>query len=213
MKKTLPLILGLTLATPSIAQVGVGAVGGTLGAGAYIGYEFNEYIGVRVQGTYWNTSDSQNIDGIDYKADLEIGAIGAYADIFPFQGTFRITAGFSNSLTKAEVTNTSSGVVRIGDGAYTINQGDLYGKGDFGSAPYLGIGWGRTAPEGFGFRFDIGAHFLGKPSITYEYRGNNPTVKAALDATGDLEKEAQNAENDIGDVVYPEVSLTISYGW
>lgn len=222
MKKTLisaALATAVSVTAPAMADIGVGVVGGTQGVGAYVGYKINDTFSLRLQGSKWNITQDNTIDDIEYKLDADIGAVGLYADIFPFQGSFRITAGISKSLLDASATNTATEVATIGDVTVTINPGEVSGNLKFDTAPYFGIGWGSTVPEGWGMRFDIGAYLLGKADVTYTVTGNARTQLDAaatlIGSTGDAEiaKEEQKARDDIGDVIYPNISLSISYGW
>ncbi len=211
--------LSLAAVSAVHAEVGVGLVGGSLGAGAYVGIKANDYVSLRLQGTKWNISQTRNVDGIDYDVSLDLGAIGGYVDFYPFQGTFRVSLGLTKSLLDAQVSNASTQTANIGNVSVTVNPGEVSGRATFDTAPYLGIGWGQVAPKGWGFRFDLGAHFLGKPNVDLNVTGNARTqlnaAAALIGSTGDAEiaREEQNARDRIGDVIYPEVSLAVTYGW
>lgn len=219
MKKTIMLsaLLGsVALATsPSYAEVNVGVVGGTNGAGLYVGVPVSDKVNLRVQGTKWSISDTQKIDDIDYDVDVDVGAIGAYVDFHPFGGTFRISAGISKSLHELNAKNkpVANASYSIGDTPITgsVQAGEVKAKADFDMSPYVGIGWGNIATKGWGFRFDLGAYFLGKPNVNYTISDRLKTTFGITEA--DITKEEKRAEDDIGEVIYPEVSLAISYGW
>ncbi|SIO17503.1 hypothetical protein SAMN05443662_1655 [Sulfurivirga caldicuralii] len=216
------LALAMLVAAPIAAQaadtvnnVGVGIVGGTAGAGIALGYRINDKVTLRGEFTKWRLSDTKTIDDVDYDVDLDLGSVGAYLDWHPFAGNFRVSAGFANNLNELRVKNASTETTTVGDATVSINPGDLRGKANFDSAPYLGIGWGNAAPKGWGFRFDLGAWFLGKADVSLSASN---TVRTAIQAQGkdpdtEIRKEEQKARNDIGDVVYPNVSIAVSYGW
>lgn len=141
--------------------------------------------------------------------------MGAYIDLFPFSNNFRVSVGLTKSLINLDIKNVAGSYsVSIGNAniSGTLASGDIKGNAKFDTAPsYLGIGWGQVASSGWGFRFDVGAHFLGKPDVTYTINRSNPILSSVSDA--DIHKEEQRAQDDIGDVIYPEVSLAISYSW
>ena len=209
MKKTLGLIAlsGLMVSAPVLADMDVGVTGGLNGAGIRLGLKLNDALGVRLEGTKWSLSDKRTIDDIRYKADADIGGVGAYLDWHPFSNnSFRLSAGFAKSLHELRVKNAESTLIKIGDTQYPINAGDLKGKANFNTAPYIGIGWGRAGAKGWGFAMDIGAWYLGKADISLS--APQPPVSDA-----DLRKEEQKARNDIGEVWYPNLSITVKYGF
>lgn len=203
-------------AADAARNVGIGIVGGTEGAGIALGYRINDNFTLRGEFTKWSLSDTQTIDDVDYDVDLDLGSVGAYVDWHPFAGSFRISAGFAKNLNELRVKNASTETADIGDVSVTVNPGELRGKATFDSAPYLGIGWGNAAPKGWGFRFDLGAWFLGKPDVSLSASQRVRNIIDAVpgtDANTEIRKEEQKAKNDIGDVVYPNVSIAVSYGW
>jgi len=214
MKRTALALSALLAAAPLAASaadasknMGIGLVGGTEGAGIALGYRINDHFTLRGEFTRWSLSDTKTIDDIDYDIDIDLGSAGLYLDWHPFAGSFRVSAGFARNLNELRIKNITTANLTIGDTTYaSINKGDLRGKANFNNAPYLGIGWGSAVPKGWGFRFDLGAWFLGKPDISLSDRSG--TASAA-----DLRKEEQKARDDIGDIIYPNVSLAVSYGW
>jgi len=206
---------GVLTSTPAAAQIGVGVVGGTNGLGLYVGTPVSDRINVRIQGSKWTISESKKIDDINYDVDLDIGAIGAYLDFHPFSNNFRISAGISKSLHELNIENkpVASASFSIGDTPITgsVQAGEIRGKADFNFAPYVGIGWGNIAHKGWGVRFDLGAHFLGRADVDYTLSNRLKTAFRVTEA--DINKEEQRAEDDIGELIYPEVSLSIHYGW
>ncbi len=210
MKKTLSLIAlsGLVASAPVLADMDVGVTGGLNGAGIRLGLKLNDSLGVRLEGTKWSLSDKRTIDNIRYKADADIGGVGAYLDWHPFSGnSFRLSAGFAKSLHELRVKNASTVNVTVGDTTYpAIPPGSLKAKANFNAAPYFGIGWGRAGAKGWGFAVDIGAWYLGKADVSFS--DSSGTVSQS-----DLRKEEQKARNDIGEVWYPNLSITVKYGF
>ncbi len=218
MKKTLGLIAlsGLMVSAPVLADMDVGVTGGLNGAGVRLGLKLNDALGVRLEGTKWSLSEKTTIDDIRYKADADIGGVGAYLDWHPFSNnSFRLSAGFAKSLHELRAKNISTGTVDIGGDTYTVQPGDVFGKASFDTAPYIGIGWGRTGAKGWGFAVDIGAWYLGKSDVNLDVSQNirNQAALAGYNIDQDIADEERKARNDIGEVWYPNLSITVKYGF
>ena len=86
----------------------------------------------------------------------------------------------------------------IGDETYD-QAGTLHGELDTkNTAPFVGIGFGRHTRGGFGVTFDLGVAFVGEPDVILNAEGpiaSEPGLQAELD------KEAQNIQDDAGDIL------------
>ncbi len=198
-------VLVLAGTVQAAGEVGVGLLGGTGGFGAQAAYRVSDELGLRVQAARWSTSRDEEIDGTDYKADLTLGAAGLLLDWHPTGGTFRVTGGVTKSLFDASFSN-HTGSIEVGDRRYFLNEGSLTGAVSFGTAPYLGIGWGTPARKGLSFVADIGVQFLGSADVSL--RDSSNTVSQS-----DIDKEIANAAGDFDNLIYPLVSLGMAYGW
>ena len=213
------ILLTALIATPAVQadtpedRLSTGLVAGTLGAGLQISYEVRPNLNLRAQYTRWNLTTTQKVDDIDYDVDATLGAVGLYADYYPFGNSFHLSVGLTRNLTEVKIKNqTFTRTFNIGNTTLTgeAKAGALTGKASFNTAPYIGIGWGQYQPEGWGIRLDLGAHFLGKPDVHLSV--DNTKLPAPVNDTA-VREEEQKARNDIGDVIYPELSLTVTYGW
>ncbi len=104
--------------------------------------------------------------GIDYDVEFKFSAVRLLADLKPFGGGFRISAGLYTGSPELELEAEGLAQYTLGERAYI---GDLQVLGDIdlgGAAPYFGIGWGGTAgTTGFGASFDLGALFTRSPAV------------------------------------------------
>ena len=95
--------------------------------------------------------------------------------------------------------------IRIGNTVVTAaNAGTISADIQFGSdlAPYIGVGWGNAADEGFlpfgiGLSVDLGVLYHGKSEVSLSQVGNTP---AGLIPQVDLALEALNLENSLNEV-------------
>lgn len=216
------ILLTALIAAPAVQadtpedRLSTGLVAGTLGAGLQISYEARPNLNLRAQYTRWNLTTTQKVDDIDYDVDATLGAVGLYADYYPFSNSFHLSVGLTRNLTELKVKNqrfTQSFDIGGTTITGTTQAGAVTGKASFNTAPYIGIGWGQYQPQGWGIRLDVGAHFLGKPDVNLSVDQNKLPAGAPTVSQADIQQEEQKARNDIGDVIYPELSLTVTYGW
>jgi hypothetical protein len=73
--------------------VAVSIGGGTLGAGAELGYRFNDRFGLRAPFGTGSISYDEESDGETYSGDIDLGGFGLMADFYPGGGAFRISGG------------------------------------------------------------------------------------------------------------------------
>lgn len=211
-------ILGIlaACALPSVAfasDFGLDAHVGTLGLGAEFNYTINSYFTARVDFNRYNYSYTGTKQQIQYDFDLHLKTYSAMLDLHPFQGTFRITAGYFSN--KNDI-----GAVATPQGSYTINGntypastvGTLSGDISFNpSVPYLGIGWSTlgTQSTGLGVEFDIGALFQGSPTVKLAATGS-ATSNAQFNS--DLAAEQVKLQGDLNSFkTYPVIAFGLAY--
>lgn len=218
------------------AKGGVGLRLGTAGIGLDYSYPVNPYLDVRGAANFGSYSRDQAEDGIDYEFEFGFSAVSAFADIRPFQGGFRITAGAYSSAPGVDFKGGSAGTqtYEIGDGTYNA-QIDIDGDIDIGGfSPYLGIGWGgTTGKRGFGMSFDAGVIFASAPDISFNVNGVacDASTNGTCDPNGaegfdvndggdpraqefqtQKDNEVENLEADLSDLdLYPVISLGFHY--
>lgn len=209
------LAAGLLLAS-NAAHAGGLAVGiraSTLGAGAELTTNivpglFNARL--QVNGFRYNKTitDTQ----VTYDGRLKLFSVGAIADIYPFASQFRISGGLYYNGNKVDITGkpSAAGTFVFNGITYTrASLGSVNGTIDFNKfAPYLGIGWGDAISSGspFGFSFELGALYQGKPKTSIT---TSRTVAGLSTSIAVEKKKLDDALNNFK--FYPVVAL--GFNW
>jgi hypothetical protein len=203
----------LLLGLPS-AQAG--EVYGQLGLpGVGLGYSqpINPMFGVRADWvTLGSRSKTQSEEGVDYAAKLNSSRLALLADVFPFEGRFRFTAGLTSNNYKLDLDASGAGkVITVGSRSYTLAATDGYNvQIKFpSSTPYLGIGWGHQQETGLRFAADLGA-MIGKATLTATGRGQFATTQGQAD----LDAELAQLKDGVGKIRFvPQISVAIGYAF
>lgn len=237
-------LVSLSLLSPFVfAETVSGSIGlrlGTSGIGLDYTLPLNDYVDLRAAGNFGSLSRDESYDDIDYEMDYNFSSVAAFADIRPFRGGFRVTAGGYSSAPDADLSGGDPDNVRtynIGDETFNA-QIALDGDADLGSfAPYLGIGWGgTTGKRGFGMSLDVGVMFADSPDVTLNVTGTacdasansncdpndpnppnngfdvNGNSQAAQDFQAQKEQEVERIERDASDLdLYPVATLGFHY--
>jgi hypothetical protein len=185
--------------------------GGSLGGGIEVNYAVNSLFTVGLGINRFSRSASETADDIDYDVDLNLRTVALLANYHPFEGTFRVTAGLMSNGNELVMKAEPQGTYEIGGTTYTAGEvGRLKATVDFKTiAPYLGVGWGKSASSGFGVTFDVGMLLQGAPNVDMKASG---ALADAPAFAADLKQEARNAEEDLESLtVYPVVSLGVNY--
>ncbi|HWL62459.1 MAG TPA: hypothetical protein VNQ32_06670 [Steroidobacteraceae bacterium] len=190
----------------------VGVSGGTIGISPEIGYRFNRAMGVRVNGGFFDYDRNEEIDDIDYDGTLKLKSFGAMADLYPFGGSFRISAGLRSSKNRIDLSAVPTANVEIGDGVFTPAEvGQLDGRVTFKKMnPAVTVGWGGKLKRGFSVGFEAGVMMQGSPKMSLAASGgtlsNDPTFQQ------ELEDERARAEKDAEDFkLWPVLQLHLKY--
>ena len=172
-------VLGATLSSAALADVGVGLRAGTFGIGAEFDAGLTETLNLRVGYNTFSYSDTYNDTEITYDGKLKIGAASALLDWHVFHGGFRLSFGAvqkgpkidlvakPNANSTFEIDGVTYTASQIGNATGTIKVGDSV-------APYLGIGWGNTVDkeDRVTFLFDLGVIKTGSPKINLNFTCN-----------------------------------------
>lgn len=222
-----------TVVTPRTAftAVAVGARVSTLGFGLEVVTNVNKRLNLRLQGNAFNFNKGLEEDGVDYDAKLKFKSFGLLADVHPFAGSFRLTAGAYSNKNKLGLNAACSGECEVGDLIITDdpNSSDdarLFGGAKFKSfSPYLGFGWGNVM-QGWPvhIRFDTGILFQGAPKISLGAAGSalvtdeesglttTENLSTNQDVQDALREEEANAEDSSKSFkLYPVIGLTLGY--
>lgn len=208
-------VAALGLALPASAAEGslaLGVSGGTLGLGPEISYRFNEHVGLRASGGFYDYDHSDELDDIDYDTTLKLDSYGAMVDWYVFGGGFRISAGGRINNNVIDLSGTPTTNVEIGTVTYTPAQvGALTGQVTTKSfAPTLTLGYGGKLAKGFTFGIEVGVMQQGSPRL------NNLSASGSLASDPafltQLAIEEQNAEDDAHDFkLWPIIQLGLIY--
>lgn len=180
---------------------GLGGVGADLGY-ALIPDRVNVRAGLNAG---HNFSGTTTTDGIkyDYSTDTAYKTLGL--DWHPFNGSFRLSAGYAWSDIKLNVT--ASPDVATSFGGQTLQPGQkAFGLMKYGNAPYVSLGWGNHVPTkgGLFFNAEVGMMFTGKPDV--DLTTNVP----ALNATNAAAIEAEKVKKDAMDF-FPILKVGLGY--
>lgn len=193
---------------------------GTLGFGVELTKPFSDSITGRVGINGLNYSREWTSSSVKYDFNLELQTLSALADWYPWQGTFRTTAGLVYNNNKAALDAKPNG------GSYTI-EGRSYTAAEVGSlkgemtfdkvAPYIGIGWGNPAEKAktWGFVADIGVLYQNTPSVSLNVTCGTAAPEGTATCTNlknDVAAQKNKLDSDLNDFKwYPVVSIGLSY--
>ena len=206
-------LLGSSFSATAV-ETAVGLTAGLFGAGAEVTFGFNENISVR--GLFTNIEVDQDIDAddADYKATIELGGYGVIFDYHPFGGKFRLSSGLLSNNTEVRGKATANQPIQIGDNP---NNQLIGGEVDMvldagGTVPYIGIGWGSAASEGFpiGFGVDLGVIPM-SPEVDVNIIGGNSAVILAQ-GNQVLDQEEAKIQDDLNEFeLFPVLQFKASY--
>lgn len=200
---------------PASAQEGrwsLGLTGGTLGAGPELSYRANAHLGLRANAGFLSLSRDEEVDDIDYDAELDLNSYGMLLDWYPAGGGFRISLGGRVNNNEIDLTGTPSTNVTIGNTTYTPRQiGTLSGTvatDDF--VPTLTLGYGGTLATGFTLGVEAGVMWQGQPKI------DNLRATGLLASTqqfqADIEREQREIEAELDDYeLWPILQVEFLY--
>ncbi len=157
-----------------------------------VGYarQFSDHISLRGKlGFFSYNIDRKNMElsgrTVDLNGNFTNNTFDLLLDYNPFkQSSFKLVAGISY-LTKTKydaVITPAKDQFKYGEIVLSKDQvGDITTGADWsGVAPYLGIGFGRAVPKrSFGFGFEVGSYFTGKPDVTFQASGLLTPTEAA----------------------------------
>jgi len=196
----LQLLLLLALPGSLIGQdFALGARAGTLGFGAEAALGLSDNLVVRGGlGSFFFEFDGE-YDDVDYTLSppSTTGTLGV--DFYPTGGSFRLMAGLMFRSGDFELQSgdlSEAGGIEIGDNEYD-EAGTLKGTlASNSTAPFLGLGFGHHTRGGIGLFLDLGVAFMGTTEVGLTAQGPIASVPGFQQ---DLDKEAQNIEDDAGD--------------
>lgn len=207
------LVLALLPGAAFASDFGVDAHASTLGFGGELNYTVNSFITARVDFNRYNHTYNTTKEQINYDFNLHLKTAGVLLDFHPFEGTFRITAGYFNNKNDILAVATPQSSYTINGNTYSSSQlSSLSGDISFKSGvPYVGFGWSTlgTTSTGLGIEFDVGALLQGSPTVQLSATGS---ITSNSTFQSDLAAEQSKLQGDVNNFkTYPVVSLGLAY--
>jgi hypothetical protein len=186
---------------------------GVPGVGIGFAQPLGPLLGVRADFvTLGDRNERRNEEGIDYDGTLKANRAALLLDMFPFAGSFRISAGATAAKYQLDLVATGAGgTLTIGNNTYQTTANDRFAVQVKmpSSMPYLGIGWGHQSNSGLRFSFDIGAAF-GKAKVSYQLTG--PVANQV--SQQDIDAELAELRDGVAKVkAIPQVTFGIGYSF
>lgn len=218
-------LMGVSVAQANPADVAkmddfdvTGAIG-TTGIGFYTTIPLRPNLNARLGTGYLGYTYSGRTRDMEYDLKLTANTYDALLDWYPSrESAFRLTAGLAYNGNKIDVDARPNA-----SGSYTI-QGHTYdaasvgkvdGKVDFNKvAPYLGIGWGRSAgkEKGWSFSTDVGVLLQGSPRTSLRSSGCSAPEAVCREFANDVARENAALRDEVSKFkVYPVLRVGISY--
>lgn len=213
-KRALVLVVSLALLAPvqtSAQGFGLGASAGTLGLKGDLALSFSDRVVVRGGIGFMPIDPDFTFGDLDMSLSLPtVYTVGL--DVY-LNGAFRVGAGILFRADDPEATGSFSSDQDIGGTRYTPQEiGRLTGVLDGnGAAPYVLIGFGRHTAMGVGLFIDIGAAFVGDPTVRLSADG---TLSGDAGFASSLQQEADQWEEEMRGYlkIYPIINLGLRMG-
>ena len=200
------LVLGVAPATAKpIFSLGLSA--STLGIGPEAGVR-GRYVGARADAAFFSLSHKFHSSDVDYSGKARLRSGGGTIDLYPFAGSFRISAGGRYNRNRARVVAMPNQPTSVGGFTFSPQQiGTLTGHGSVRNfAPSLSIGYGGQPKRGFAVGIDAGAFFQGRVRVSRLISSTGMIPQARLDA------ERADLQDDVdGYRVYPLLKVSLGY--
>ncbi|HUD12717.1 MAG TPA: hypothetical protein VMQ56_03590 [Terracidiphilus sp.] len=178
---------GSSSASP-LSRVGFGAGISPLGIQLEAATNLSNHFNLRGTGNFFNYSANFTTDGINATAKLNLASARASVDVYPFRRGWRISPGlmFINQNQITAATNVAAGTSFTLNGTtyYSANANSATGATPVTGSGILGLntnkpaftvttGWGNMVRSSghWSFPFEIGAAFIGAPSVNVNLTG------------------------------------------
>jgi len=194
--------LGIICLSPVAALAGDNAIGikaGALGLGVEYTRNLSDRWAVRggINGSQVGFDGEES--GIDYQFDFIWDSLALGADLHPFKGPFRLSAGILHNNNGLNGSSRPTSNVTIGNATYTPAQvGVLTTTVGFKqTAPFFGLGWDWSRKRNhFGMSLDLGVLDQGSPRVALHGSGTllgDPAFQA------DIQREAAQLSDSLSD--------------
>lgn len=213
--RRLVLILGATcvalLSTTNTAsaQLAIGGRAGTTGVGGEISFAIIPRLALRGSATVIPVKPKGTFDDVDFKVDPPSPMFTAGADLYMTEN-LRLFGGILFGADELGIDGDYSGSVQFGNQTYT-GQGQIIGVVESSStAPFFGLGLGRTFGSRVNFNLDLGAAILGESTV----RLIEITGPASQSTQAQRDAKIAEIQDDVDKYAkfYPMISFGISIG-
>jgi hypothetical protein len=200
-------------------NLGVGLSLSSAGIGGHVSIPLKpSVINARFGLNYFSYSYNGNTGDVDFGFKLGMQSYDALLDWFPFEGSFRLTAGMvynANKITANGRPNIAGRYLINGHSYDAGNVGNLKGSITFPSVvPYLGFGFGNTSSANSRWTFFSDTGILLNSAPSAKVRTSNCTASPTVCA--DLDRDLGELNNSLNDAfrlfkIYPIVRIGIAY--
>ncbi|MGA8042500.1 MAG: hypothetical protein WCA37_06830 [Terracidiphilus sp.] len=227
------------------SRYAIGAVLSPMGPGAELTTYLNNHFNVRATGNVFSYSTTFTASGFPANASLNMASARISGDIYPFNHGFRLSPGLmmynGNELTASSNLSGGSSFTLNGNTYYSANANPATGATPLSANALMGLhtnkpaftmtaGWGNTIPRNghWSFPFEVGAAFIGSPSVQANLSGwacvdpaqtmctnvASTTDPIALQIQSDLNGQIAKWKNDLDPLkTFPLVSFGVAYSF
>jgi len=190
----------------------------------------HQWINLRGGASFFSyTPSTITVDNLNVNGNLKFQNAATMVDVFPFHGSFRLSAGatiYNNTGLTATLSVPNGQSISLGNGTYYSDpRFPLSGNGVFtfggnNVVPRTTIGFGNMLPKKGRFRFEteIGVQYFSAPTVQYTFTGNgcpaanSPEISCGPVNQTDVLTEQNDLQNDLTDLkFFPVLSFGLSY--
>jgi hypothetical protein len=192
-------------------------------------------LNVRGGAGFFSYTYNGTISNEPVSATLKLNNAEIMLDLFPFKGSFRLSAGttvYNTTGLNGTVTGTAGSKITIGNDSYTSDPANpLTGNlaAGFGSkaVPRFTLGWGNMVAKNHRVRFEseFGVEVIGTPTVAWTYGGeacdntasggtctNYQPISSIPQAPADIASQNASLQSDINGLkVFPILSVGLSF--
>jgi hypothetical protein len=223
--------------TPGMRPFSAVAVALKVGSGG-IGFDvatpLMQRLNLRSGASFFSYNTSLTQDGLNIAGAIKFQNASTSVDIFPFNGSFRISPGITfrnNNALNAAITVPGGQSFSLGDSDYTSDPLDpihgtaafAFGSSNF--APRLTMGFGNMLPRNgsrFSFPVEVGFEYISQPTVRLNFAGSACGSQVQSDGSvgagcgsvnpSDVAQEQSQLQSDLSPLrFYPIVSFGVSY--
>jgi hypothetical protein len=227
------------------SHIGFGGGISPLGIQLQAATNLTGHMNLRATGNFFNYTDNFTTNGFAANAKLNLASAGVSVDVYPFHKGFRLSPGVlfmnRNQLTAATTVAAGTSFTLDNTTYYSANPNAITGATPIVGTGTLGlnttkpaftmtVGWGNTArgEHHFSFPVDVGAAFIGAPSVNIGLSGwacadqaqtecsniADPTNPIATQLQSNLAAQIAKWTSDLNPLkTYPILSVGVAYSF